>query len=390
MFNYWTPEEEELLTHMLGQHISQEDIAIEFAACNDPALPGFGTLRSLAAIRRKVLRIRRPVVGTIQTAPTPIIRIEDLNLDDEDEYLEDEVPTIDKLWESMKTIQTRYNEDSKFSTIGVAVNPPATKILVLSDIHFPFARLDYLQEALNTHSNADICVLNGDIIDGYIFSTFDKDKSVAALDEYNTAFEFVRLCSETFPKVVLVSGNHDVRSQKALARSTIPHAGHGVFQPDLLARIANGERLDRSGMVVEKVPMPNVYYSPTEQWWVQIGKTLFIHPHSRGSSKPGYTVSTWAHKFQERLPAGSFDAVVCGHTHAQSKHIQGNLLLIEQGCLCDYMSYSWQPRQIFHSSAISGYAVIYQDEFGNTDFNKSNYVYLGQLLPVDKPLITGS
>ena len=142
-------------------------------------------------------------------------------------------------------------------------------------------------------------------------------------------------------------------------------------------------------MVIEKVSMSNVFYPATEQWWVQIGKTLFIHPHSRGSSKPGYTVSTWARKFQERLPVGSFDAVVCGHTHQQCKHVQGNLLLIEQGCLCDYMSYSWNPRQVFHSSAVSGYAVIYQDADGNTDFNKSNFIYLGQLLPTDKALLRG-
>jgi hypothetical protein len=53
------------------------------------------------------------------------------------------------------------------------------------------------------------------------------------------------------------------------------------------------------------------------------------------------------------------------------------------------MSYSWSPKELYHSSAMNGYAVIYQDAEGNTDFNKSGFVYLGQLLPVDKPVWGG-
>lgn len=379
-FNLWTPQEEAELAYWLElPNSTTEGLSQVFTEYHLEGIPGFEIPRSLSAIKRKIHRLQNTGQLALPQEETSL----------PPEATKEEVHPVDQHWESIELLQAMYSERSKFNTVGLAVGPPTTKILSLSDIHFPFARTDFLQRAIHDHQDADILVLNGDILDGYIFSSFEKEKSVAAIDEYNTAFEFVSLCSKIFNKVVLTSGNHESRYEKTLTRSLVPREGQSIFQTDPLARIANGERLGRDGSLLEKVPMPNVYYPQSEKWWVQIGKTLFIHPFSRGSSKPGFTVSAWAGKFKERLPPGSFDSIVCGHTHAQNKHLQGNLLLIEQGCLCDYMSYSWSPRQVFHSSAINGYAVIYQDADGNTDFNLSNFVYLGQLLPVDKPLFSG-
>lgn len=357
MFIRWTQEEVDLLTSMINDGKSLQQIATQFAENAITTTQGFPCLRSDKAIERKK---------------------ESLGLSVQ--------PHIDDKWEAIRYAQKRYKSKSKENKTGLVKNANV-KILVLSDIHFPFAREDYLKQAIDTHSDANMVVINGDMIDGYAHSFFDKEERVAAIDEYNIAHEFLFMLSQKFPKVYLTRGNHDIRALKAIKKSFEVEA-YSVFSPDLIARLANGEKLRRDGTVECIRDFSNVFYSPVEPWWIQIGKTIFIHPHSRGSSKPAFTVSGWAKKFLSRLPYGSFDSIVCGHTHNTSKHIENSILLIEEGCLCDYQAYSWQPRDLYYSNASNGYAVIYQDNAGNTDFNKSTYVYLGSLLPADKPIIS--
>lgn len=370
IFNLWSKAEVDLLLDMLEDSASDQEISDEINGFVDQKKSGFTVHRSPSAVARKILRLQREAVLTNpkkETANTDIAH------------------NTDQAWAYLRDLRKKYIDASKFDSTGLLTEPIARKILSLSDIHLPFTQVDMLYKAIDDHSDADIVVLNGDIMDGYIFSSFKKEKKVAAIDEFNCVMELVRICSEKFPQVVLVQGNHDYRSERVLNQS-LQEDVLGVFQPDLLMRIANGEILDREGLVEEKLNFKNVFYPKSEKWWVQIGKTIFIHPHSRGSAKPGFTVTNWAKKFLERMQPSSFDSMVCGHTHQLYKGIQNSLLLIEQGCLCDYMSYSWQPKDVYHSSANNGYAVIYQDKDGNTDFNRSGFVYLGALLPVDKPL----
>ncbi len=366
VFTPWSQAETELLVQMTQQGHSFKEISDAIGQQAFAEVVGFNT-RSPNAVEKRSERVFK----TKATSAAPA------------------ASDVKERWASIHALQEKYTEASKFSKVGILTKPATRKILSLSDIHFPFARMDLIDQALKDHADASAVVLNGDILEGYIHSTFDKDRSVAAIDEYNCAFEFVLRCSKLFKKVFLVEGNHDVRAFKAIKRTGMSPDAYTIFSPGLLARIANGERLDSNGLVKSRIPFKNVYFPPTEPWWIQVGKTLFIHPHSRGSNKPGWTVSTWAKKFQERLPAGSYDSVVCGHTHMAYKGIVNGTMLIEQGCLCDAMGYSWQPQQAFSGSAMSGYAVIWQDEQGNTDFNKSEMVYLGELMPKDKPVFSG-
>jgi predicted phosphodiesterase len=357
--NKWSDTEEQLLLELIAEGLSYLEVASYFQKkLNTTPKPNI-SLRSPEAIERKLRRI--------------------------DKRKEQKLPTNNSAspWDKLKKARERHGDKSSFSDVGL-VNSSSRKILSLSDIHFPLAREDHLRHALKEHADADIIVLNGDILDGYAASRFEKDKDIAAIEEYMAAFDFIEHCSKTFPKVILISGNHDVRTSSLLKKAPINQAALTVFETDLIARIANGERLNRQGQLVEKLNFKNVHYQEHESWWIKIGKTLFVHPHNRGSSKPGFTVDVWAKKFLERLPRGSFDSIVCGHTHKVSKHIAYSLLLIEQGCMADYMSYAWQPREIINGNSINGYAVIYQDKEGNTDFNRSNFVYCGQLLPANK------
>jgi len=362
----WSLEEEHLLKLLRPTNTYQE-IEIEFQKRVDRNLPGFRCARSAEAVRKKCDRDNI----------TPELC---------DIYTKDNV--VERHWKQILDIVEIYKEDSVFRTRGIIPEDEiTTKILSLSDIHFPLARVDLLLEIIDEHSDADILVVNGDLLEGYLFSTFEKHKTIAAIDEYQAGFNFIKLCSEIFPKVVITSGNHDKRASRALKSTSLPKEATQVLGSNLIARIANGEKLDTSGMLVKKYDFDNVIYQGSESWYVLIGKTLFIHPSARGGSKPGWMVQSWNQKFATRYLPGEYDSVVCGHSHQIYKGIINSTLLIEQGCLTDLLTYAWSPGKLYNTNGQSGYAVIYQDAEGNTCFNRSTPIFLGEILPPKKSAV---
>ncbi len=365
----WSPEEEHFLRMMLATGDASTKIAEQLAKFYNTGLPGFRTLRSSEAIRRKIAR-------------------DNLNQDVCKAYIADKGHPTGDMWEKLAKIQEQYEEEAEYSFVGVIPSEDiTTKILCLSDIHFPFTRLDLIEYALDRDGDADILVLNGDILDGYVFSTFEKHRRIAANDEYMCAFDFIDSMRKRFKKVIVVEGNHDIRVAKAVKRHGFDKEASQVLRPNLLARIANGERLNQFGVLVEKLDFDNVIFQPRESWWVQVGKTLFIHPHGKGGSKPGHTVNFWNDKFKNRFPPGTYDSIICGHTHQIYQGVYNGTLLIEQGCLAGLMSYSWASTAAYKSNGMNGYAVIYQDKDGNTCFNSSQVVYLGNSTPPKKPVV---
>lgn len=362
MAKRWNEEEEHLLRLLIPTN-SWNEIAEEFRRRKEKTLPGFKAERTAEAIRRKCSRdnLSKETIG-------------------------DYIDPYQSRWEYIKELTREYKMASERETAGLVENANK-KILSLSDIHFPFALEDELKIALETHSDADIVVLNGDILDGYIFSTFTKAKRIAALKEYMAAFELVEYCSENFPNVVIVAGNHDIRPARALKSVGFEKEESQVLRPDLLARIANGEKLDGDGDLIEKLDFSNVHYQRFDSWYVRIGKTIFAHPSGyRGG--PGGTAQKLYEYFIKRMGSDDFDSIVVGHTHKVYKGVFCNKLLIEQGAMCDRQPYQHKPDLRF-LHAMNGYAIIFQDENGNTDFNKSNVIYLGSMLPPKKELFDG-
>jgi len=359
MARRWNEEEEHLLRLLVPTN-SFDEIAEEFRRRLDKSLPGFKTKRTSQAIRKKCSR-------------------DNINKKSLKNYKD----PYQTRWDYIKKLTQEYKEISEKDSTGLDVIS-SRKILTLSDIHFPFALEDAIKEALEEHSDADIVVLNGDILDGYIYSTFSKAKRIAALKEYIAAFELVQYCSENFPDVVLVSGNHDSRPAKALRGLGFEKEESQIFRPDLLARIANGEKLNESGELVEKLPFQNVHYQAYDSWYVRIGMTIFCHP-SGYKGGPGGTVQKLYDYFIKRMGSDHFDSIVVGHTHKVYKGVFCNKLLIEQGAMCDRQPYQHKPDLRF-LHAMNGYALIYQDDDGNTNFNDSRVIYLGSMIPPKKTI----
>lgn len=353
----WTPEEESLLINNIGE-LSYAEIAALIERKYNLKLPGFPTLRTLEAVRRKVYR---------------------------DGILNIEGNPYTKAWDNIVSIAEEYRARSSHLDTGLTSSKDR-KILSFSDLHIPFFLWEDMKLALNTHSDANVVVLNGDILDAYIFSTFSKSKRIAALKEYISAFDLVRILSENFETVVIVSGNHDYRTSRAVQSTNLDKEATQILRPDLLARIANGEELNEYAELIEKHSFENVFYEKQESWYTRVGKTIFCHPSGFGSAYPGATVVKLLDHFTNRMSDLDFDSIVVGHTHKVYKGVVAGKLLIEQGAMAHQLPYQFKADLRF-KNAMNGYAIIYQDANGNTNFNDSTPIYLGSHLPTKKKVL---
>jgi Icc-related predicted phosphoesterase len=120
------------------------------------------------------------------------------------------------------------------------------KIAVCSDLHLEFGDLD-----LANDEHADVLVLGGDIFIATELSEFACDTSAAIIPATDSVRErgqryvdFVTRCSERFPHVILIMGNHehyhgDFAQSAGIIRDTFGHLDNVYFM-DKEWRIIDG------------------------------------------------------------------------------------------------------------------------------------------------------
>lgn len=264
----------------------------------------------------------------------------------------------------------------RYTKVGKKVGDTNIKILSISDLHVPFENYDVLVDALEKHSDADLLVVNGDFLEQYAVSKWGKSKTVLLEWEYKVAIEWMKLFSSMFEEVHLVRGNHDDRLRKYLSDSVDPMIGFMV-EDDILTKLTEGYDFNDKGKLEQKYHFDNVYYEGgLLGWYTKIGKCLFAHPSS-SSGVPMRTVISAAEAFMSNE---QFQAIVIGHSHKMGKLIYKDKVLIEQGCCCVPMDYQADGKLKYLPQSF-GYAVVYMDEYGNVDFDKTNTVYCGTGYP---------
>lgn len=247
------------------------------------------------------------------------------------------------------------------------------KVLSLSDLHLPFYNEELLNEAINKHSDADVLVLNGDLLELYSVSRWPKSKSIILRHEYQMAVDLLVDLAKIFPKIVLVKGNHEERLQSYFQSNVDPMVSF-MTDPDILHRLSEGYAFNDDGELEKMYDFDNVHYNKGNfSWFAQVGRCIFAHP-SGGSSVPMKTATKTAEYFLGR--EANFDALVIGHTHKIGSIVWNNKLLIEQGCSCVPLEYESTSKMAYRPQAF-GYAVVYMDSDGNVDFDKSGAVYHG-------------
>ncbi len=195
-----------------------------------------------------------------------------------------------------------------------------SKILIISDLHFPYQDNLAIKTAINYGKEMKVnCILiNGDLFDFAGISRHEKDwrqRSVA--DEFEAVRMFLNELRKHFPKTKIVYrfGNHDDRWEKWLFLKAPEIFDDPEFK--LEVRLKLGElKID---VVKDKLP-------------IRIGKLTVYHGHELAG---GGGVNPARATFNKTL-----NSVLIGHVHRASVHTEsrmdGEVINVHStGCLCE-------------------------------------------------------
>jgi len=194
-----------------------------------------------------------------------------------------------------------------------------SRVLILSDLHFPYQDNKAIRTALKFGKEKDVnCILiNGDLIDFANISRHERDWRMRTISqEFESVRNFLKMLRSHFPKckIVFKEGNHDERWEKFLYLKAPEIFDDSEFT--LEARLKLGElKID---IVKDKLP-------------VRIGKLNVLHGHEL---QGGGGVNPARATFLKTI-----DNVLIGHVHRSSQHTEptfaGDVIVTtSQGCLC--------------------------------------------------------
>jgi predicted phosphodiesterase len=237
----------------------------------------------------------------------------------------------------------------------------AIKILYMADLHIPFTDYELVKYIIKEHSDADILVLNGDILDLFNVSTFAKDKTVALKRELQEGRDFLEVVSNIFEEVIVTEGNHERRLRRYI-QNVIPVDMHFLFPQDVLEVIQQGH-------VFDKEPLENVRI--VGSWWIQLFDTIFGHPDNYSSVSMRTAMQTSEHfKMVKNRP---HRAMIIGHTHQAGWLIDRGTLLMETGCLQHDVDYKHGSKFI-KTTWTKAHAVIHINDEGAIEFENSRVI----------------
>jgi predicted phosphodiesterase len=229
-------------------------------------------------------------------------------------------------------------------TLPLACN----NILLISDLHIPYHSIDAITAALDygKKENVNTILINGDLIDFYGCSRFEKDPRKRSIKhEFDTTKEFLRILRATFPnaQIYWLKGNHDVRYEHWL----MAKAPEVFDDPYYLME----ERLRLNEERVHLIDDKTI---------VRSGKLSIHHGHLffRGFGAPVNAARGLFLKVKQ--------SAIVGHTHRISEHsettLSGELITCwSTGCLSE-LSPDYNP----HSNNYShGFAHIQTKTDGN-------------------------
>lgn len=196
-----------------------------------------------------------------------------------------------------------------------------SKVLILSDLHFPYQNNKAIELALNygLEKKANCIFINGDLIDFTTISRHEKDwRARSVNEEFEATRKFLKALRKAFPKAKIVYklGNHDERWERYLYVKAPEIFDVSDFQLEILLKL--GElKID---IVKDKRP-------------VNIGKLTCFHGHEFTGGSGG--VNPARATFLKAI-----SSVIVGHYHRSTVHTEPSLdgtvhVVNSTGCLCE-------------------------------------------------------
>ena len=296
-----------------------------------------------------------------------------------------EAAQVDKL-QALKDIALSAQSASLAGRVGPAV---PGKTLVFSDTHGHLMRVDALRAAILSNLDAECVAIVGDVFDFYDLSYFDSQVRRSLIGEWTLVAQLFQTLVALFPKVIVVRGNHDMR----LVRKIYSELGspeiypfmRGAFDP--LVMMANGYGFTPDGELAQMYDWKGrIQYSQVgvgaDGCLVRHGNTLLSHVDRYLAGGPGRT----AHAVSQKVMSGwgmPHDCLIQAHTHALSKGVVGNrLLLIESGCMSDEAEYVRNKALKYRPQSL-GWVELQHNPDGTIDIGNTRVRYFGSAKKVD-------
>jgi predicted phosphodiesterase len=180
-------------------------------------------------------------------------------------------------------------------------------ILLISDLHIPYHDIDAINVALDygRKQKVNTIVINGDLIDFYQLSRFEKDpRKRRVKEEFDAAKQFLKSLRKAFPKAEIywLEGNHDTRYQKWLMAKCAEIFDDNYYYLEQRLRL-NEERVK---LISEMI-------------LVKAGKLSITHGHHimRGFFSPVNSARGVYMKAKQ--------STIIGHVHKCSTHSETNM-----------------------------------------------------------------
>lgn len=194
------------------------------------------------------------------------------------------------------------------------------RALILQDIHIPYHNKRALMTAIEfgRQRDANLILLNGDIVDFFAVSFWEKDPRKRDLaGEIKTVRDFIESLRREFPKadIVYKLGNHEERWERYFFVKAPELLGVPEFELKKILGLRDAE------LVQDKEP-------------IQLGDLNVIHGHEYR-----FAISNPVNPARGLFLRAKAMAL-CGHFHQSSQHTEKtvderNLATWSAGCLCD-------------------------------------------------------
>ena len=253
-----------------------------------------------------------------------------------------------------------------------------TRILCISDIHFPFAKP--IETFCDYVGRVDILLLNGDILDCAAISKFIKMYRASPIEEMIGARQYlIDLIEYIQPKQVIATyGNHDSRLGAYLAKNLdtdiqelLPETALDYLFVDGFThydrKLRTKTHYDPICEVFEDIKIEYV-----GNWHCQVGDVIFCHPRAFASN-PMKTAEKAMYFF--RNEGKQFKALVMAHTHRVGDYKIGNTKIYEQGAASETDKMNYSDGMLINSQK-QGFAYICLDKDGNNMEDKTKVISL--------------
>lgn len=262
-----------------------------------------------------------------------------------------------------KNIDRRPNNPYKLPKSDETTYDPyvitGKRVLILSDIHIPYHSIDALTCVFDfaKREKPDTVVLNGDTIDFFQLSRFQKDpKARSFAYELNAFKEFFQALRKTFKsKVIFKLGNHEERYNHFLWMKAGELDGVDEFKLEEIIK-ARAEGIEVVG----------------DKRIMKAGDLNVIHGHEFGQN-----VFSPVNVARGLFLKGKTSAIQ-GHNHQSSEHTESNMngsitTTWSTGCLCEL-----HPAYLPINRWNHGFAIV--DVDGQNFEVRNKRIYKGKVL----------